>query len=345
MSPPVTTPGRRRPGLRLGINYPWRSYGWDFGDPPRSDKGNPWGEAAAWRHFVDSDLAAFRRLGLFAVRWFLLGDGLLYGTGKGQPRRDPQSGQWRFPACPPVSESFVAHLRLLLERCRAAKMLLLPSLVDFHIGLPGQPVAGASAYVKCGRRDLFIDEARRDQLFDEVLGALLELAAQFRDVVYAIELVNEPEWLTRPQGDRPAAVDEEEMKEFIREGIGRINDAGFLSTVGFADPATLGRWDSPRLGITLHQIHYYPGDPLPRHVYDPRWPVIVGEFATARHRPWPELGTRQDLRSRLAHLEAKGYPVAFLWAADTWNRESEEPHAVDWGEANQQAVARFLRGG
>src|SRR5438105_3052733 len=90
-------PAHARTPIQVGINYPWKNYGWDFGPPPHGDSGAPWGDRAAWRATIDEDLAGFRQLGLFAVRWFLLADGLCYGTGAGRPHPDPADAkQWRF---------------------------------------------------------------------------------------------------------------------------------------------------------------------------------------------------------------------------------------------------------
>ena len=123
-----------------------------------------------------------------------------------------------------------------------------------------------------------------------------------------------------------------------------INTAGFSSTVGFAAYPTLARWDSVDLGLSLHQFHYY-GEPteIPRQSFDPQWPLIVGEFATAVHRPWPELGPRQDVLSRLRLLSAKDFPVAFLWSRNRAEEAASEP-AVDWSPRTRELVAEFTRG-
>ena len=95
---------------------------------------------------------------------------------------------------------------------------------------------------------------------------LPKLSVRYRETIYAWELINEPEWVTQMsptdtgEPGKEKLVPFEKMKAFIREGVGHINDYKFLSTVGFGKYETLSRWDSPALGITLHQFHYY-GDP------------------------------------------------------------------------------------
>src|SRR5262249_16815740 len=160
---------------------------------------------------------------------------------------------------------------------------------------PGVVIPGSSGLVKCGRHDIFIDPRKRSLFFERVMKPLLKVAAEHRNAIYAIEVMNEPEWCTR--GLLPTellnlnkTVPLAEMRAFLHEGATLINAAGFKSTVGFAAHPTLKLWDSAQLGLTLHQFHFYAEPPiLPPHDYDPRWPVIVGEFATAPHRPWPAL--------------------------------------------------------
>lgn len=341
--------------MQVGINYPWKEYGWDFGPPPRHDDGSAFGPRARWRSTIEAELEGFRRLGLFAVRWFLLADGLTYGTGPASPRPDPDAGregQWRFDEPPPLGAGFEEDFVHLLERFAAAGLLILPCLIDFRFCFPGRSLSSISAYVKQGRQDVVIDRSKRRLFFDRVLGRLLELAAPYREAIYAWELINEPEWCTR---DSPLpfldalhperTVEAEAMQEFIREGAARINAAGLRSTVGFALYDTLERWDSAALGLTLHQFHYY-GEPpeLPPHGFDPRWPAIVGELATAPHRPWPELPqAAQGVYPRLAHVAGRGYPAAFLWSASA-SPEDQEPPAADWSPATQEQVRRFTGG-
>jgi hypothetical protein len=339
--------------MKVGINYAWKNYGWDFGQPPRKNSGQLWGSRAAWREHIDADLAEFVGLGFFAVRWFLLGDGTTYGVDDERPRLLP--GQpVSLASIPALSPGFVEDFSYLLERCAIAGIQLLPSLVDFHLAFPAMPVAGSDGILKSGRSALFNDSDLREQFFDQTLAPLLKASADFPDILYAWEVINEPEWCTQPaQSPPPAAppppdpcrtVSYGAMRAFIRSGAQRINDAGFRSTVGFAYHDSVGRWDSAGLGLTLHQFHYY-AEPaqIPAHNFDSRWPLIVGEIATAPHRPWPELGTHQDVGSRLQLLANKGYPATFLWSANRAEEGSAVPPAVDFCAENRARMREFCR--
>ena len=172
--------------MRVGVNYAWHNYGWDFGAPPRRDSGQDWGPRAAFATHLGEELRELRRLGLFAVRWFLLGDGTSYGMDAERPHLDARDdGQWRFDGCPPLTPEFLADFELLLAACSAADLQLLPSLIDFHFCFPGLPVPGSSGVVKCGRSDVLVDPSKRRDFFARVLAPLLDVAAGYRDTLYA----------------------------------------------------------------------------------------------------------------------------------------------------------------
>jgi|SRR5579871_1164830 len=323
--------------MRVGINYPWFNYGWDFGAPPVSDAGYPWGPRAAWRDVIDADLASLRRLGLFAARWFVLGDGANFGSGDARPRLD--GDRWRF-APPRLSDDALADFAALLDRFRASGLMLWPVLLDFDFCKAGEPIAGTSRFVKQGRSDVIVDPAARAAFLDGTLAPLLDLTRNYRDVVDVWELINEPEFCTEEEhGPVPVPA----MRDFIRDGVGRINAAGFRSTVGFAGRPSIDDWDSHALNISFHQFHYYGNPPrLPKQEFDPAWPLIVGEFATSTVAPhhWPELGGAQDVANRLRHIESRGFPLAFLWATDRAERAGRDP-AIDWSDVVQQGIMQY----
>jgi len=332
--------------MQVGINFAWRNYAWDFGEPPASDGGGAWGRRAAWESTIDEELAEFQRIGLQVVRWFLIADGTTYGIGADKPIPDEQrQGQWRFHGIPELTEAWLDDLAKLLLACQARKIQLLPSIIDFHFCFPGVAVAGAPL-TKCGRADAIIDPHKRARFFERVVDPILAVCQRFPETLYAVELINEPEWCTDDatwQSDKKI-VPLASMSEFISEGAARINRAGFRSTVGFAKHRSLKAWDSPGLGLTLHQWHYY-CDPevIPENDLTSVGPCIVGEFPTARWRPWRELGAEQDTRSRLALLERKGYDGALLWSANREEEKIAEP-VVEWSERVRDEVAAFVEG-
>lgn len=186
--------------MLVGINYPWVDYGWDFGDPPAA-----WIAAEslparreAKRKKIEEDFRLFAAQGIFAVRWFLLADGLSYGMGEYAPRRI--GGGWAFD---PLPAGHAFHTRLIddfdfvLLVCRKYDLKLLPSLIDFHWCRQGMPAGGNPGIIKGGRYDIVRDPQKRLAFFDRILDPLLESSTQYRDSIYAWELVNEPEWVVR----------------------------------------------------------------------------------------------------------------------------------------------------
>ena len=58
-------------------------------------------------------------MGIFALRWFILGDGTNYGLGDDAPHPDPtKEGEWRFADVDPpkLTESFEEDFRWLLQK-------------------------------------------------------------------------------------------------------------------------------------------------------------------------------------------------------------------------------------
>lgn len=101
----------------MGVNYPWFDYGWDFGLGPPAWRGAR--TTPRWYGEIDQHLRHFRGLGISVVRWFVLADGLTYGTDGAAPRPDPVAGLgWRFDP-PPLTEAFLQHFDELLARFAA----------------------------------------------------------------------------------------------------------------------------------------------------------------------------------------------------------------------------------
>jgi hypothetical protein len=335
--------------MLIGINYPWINYGWDFGDPPAAWVTND--NLPAWRATkrkqIEQDFRLFASQGIFAVRWFLLADGLNCGTGSYAPRRTRKN--WTFDLLPDghsyyhqLCDDFV----FVLHECRNSGLQLLPSLVDFHWCDQGMPVAGNMGIIKGGRHDVIRDPTKRRVFFDRILDPLLASSMKYPNSIYAWELINEPEWAVQKlpvlaNNHANPNLSRETMKIFIAEGIRRINGKrlsdgrhAFQSTVGFAHWDSLNRWDAEKLGITLHQFHYY----AQRHRRLPRYsrvkghPCVIGEFATAAARDWPDLKLfekDQTITNRLSCIEGKGYPACFMWSAramDPATRWAEDAH-------------------
>ena len=319
--------------MQVGVNYPWLDYGWDFGVAPpswRGDRTDP-----RWYGAIDEHLQRFQNLGISVVRWFILADGLTYGTGNNAPYPDAAAeGEWRFDPAPPAPE-FAQHFEELLQRFENVNRIapqpiqLLPVFIDFHFCDPGttpvtkpdppdpQATIPDPDWVKAGRADAITDANKRERFLDEVFDPLLRVSQTYPGVIYAWELINEPEWITNgwnPGGATNLPVDEASMRAFLDEGKTRIRAAGIKPTIGFATIDTLRR-----TGITaeINQFHHYPGGrrELERHAFDPRYPGIVGEFATSPTDVWPELKDEgQTVLNRLRRADAQGYPLAIPWS-------------------------------
>lgn len=326
--------------MRVGVNYPWYDYGWDFGAAPPAWRGSL--PTPRWYGAIDEDLERFASLGITVVRWFILGDGLAYGSGPDAPWRDGSSGRpWRFEP-PALDPRLLDHFDQLLRRFARTggparpPIQLLPVLTDFLLCQPGVPIqsqpgipiqtsdegsavapAPDARWIKQGRADVVADGRKRSRFFDEVLERLLRVSERHREVIYAWEVMNEPDLVTKgwqPRGLAYDSVGATAMRAFLDDGQARIARAGFPSTVGFASPAGLRA-----SGLTAHvnQFHHYPGGRrrLARHAFDARFPGIIGEFATRSSDAWPELRQGdQSVLSRLQLAQAYGYPLALAWS-------------------------------
>ena len=332
--------------MQLGINYPWRNYGWDFGEPVAD-----WGERATFRRTLPAELSRLRRSGVTLLRWFLLGDGVTQGVGSAAPVRE-RSG-FCVPQVAPLSPAFLEDFSWLLAQCEEANVQLIPVLMGASWAYPGLDrnstdlttlriwsVSRKAAarlpqgYVKGGRRDVLVDPALRRDFLARVLGPLVEASARSRRALYAWELFNEPEWVTQLTWfDRlhPArTVPISAMLDFIGEAAALVHEQGFHSTVGFARPQSpllFAKRAGRSLDLSVPQVHYYPrfgSRLLPARAYGDG-PVLLGELATCIRRrrsltqpfdvanPWPEL-TDQTLAARLEHARSQGYQAAIVWS-------------------------------
>jgi hypothetical protein len=363
--------------MKVGVNYPWKNYGWDFGI-------GPWGPRRAWREGLVAELRALQKLGVHAVRWFILGDGLTYGTGPDAPHEDPTRlwkghAQWRFnpptgAAVKPILDDFEALLACVREANEGATtpLRLMPAVIDFHMFFPGNYETGPFAskvgtpppegFVKCGRMDLIIDERKTKRYLDHLLAGLVEVAraAPYRDLIHAFDLFNEPEWCTNDgRSSEKRTIPLARMGRFLRECADVVRPH-FTTTVGFAEAETLFKWNVRALDLGLWQYHYY-AKPAEIPVWRDAMPCVIGEFATTDGRPatapslwqsltgasvagdrtWPELGGPegdQRVSVRLSLLEKKGYCEAYVWSCHAQDRSTQ------WDDTVRDEIARFVAG-
>jgi len=305
----------------VGINYPWLNYGWDFGDPPVGWTGGRTTAnfRASTRDRIAADLREIAALGMEVVRWFVLADGLAYGTGAVAPKEDGRF--FVLPPGDPWTRQMVADFAFVLDLCAEAGVKLLPSLVDFHWCFAPDVLDGGSV-VKGGRAAVLRDADQRRIFFDTVLEPLLEASKARRESIYAWEVMNEPEWCTghskwkfwQKQATKNKNMPREDMRAFLKEGVRRVNAAGFVSTIGWAEWHTIRDWGTEDWGIGLQQFHYYPKDngALPRALDVTSQPCLLGEFASDPAKLWP--GAAQALNARLQHIRDLGYAGALIWS-------------------------------
>jgi hypothetical protein len=319
--------------MRVGVNYPWLDYGWDFGLGPAAWRGSR--STPRWYDEIDQHLDRFRALGISVVRWFVLADGLTYGTGAEAPYPDGErTTGWNFEP-PPLDAAALDQFDELLRRFENARgsdllpIQLLPVLVDFQFCFPGAMVefeAGSgdgrdsdreTGWVKGGRAEAIRNANKRQIFLDRALEPLLQVSKRRPDVIYAWELMNEPDWITTGWQRRLLTrqpLDAGSMTAFLEEGKARIRRAEFKATIGFGSLMGLER---SRVTADVNQFHHYPngGTRLQQHSFDPRYPGILGEFATAPGDAWPELfGVGQTVLNRLRVAGARGYPLALPWS-------------------------------
>jgi hypothetical protein len=342
--------------MDVGVNYPWFSYGWDFGSAPPGWRS---GDDPPWVPLIDQHLEHLAAIGVSVIRWFILGDGLTYGTGPDAPKPDsfapPDRAGWRFDP-PALTIQFQDHFEALLQSFAARStgphpVRLLPVLVDYKFCEPGvwpvdtedsalQQGAPDEGWVKGGRVEA-ITTSRR-QFIEQVLWPLLRLSSGYRDAIYAWDVCNEPEWVTNgwhPDRRNDHPVNESDMRAFLQESTSAIRQAGFASTIGFNMIETIRQ---ANLYADVNQFHHYTNGSrsLQRNPFDPRSSGIIGEFATSTAEDtWPELTQRsQRILERLKLAENQGYALALAWSF-----QAEDRH-TSWTTPVENDIECFARG-
>jgi hypothetical protein len=342
--------------MDAGVNYPWFSYGWDFGPAPPGWRA---GSDPAWTGHLSEHLRRLAAIGISVVRWFILGDGLSYGTGPDAPTladfatRD--GAGWRFDP-PALTSDFQDHFEALLQGFAAQvtgphPVRLLPVLADFKFCEPGvwpvvkqdpggRPDVPDKGWVKGGRADAVTTNRRR--FIELVLQPLLRLSRRYPEAIYAWDIFNEPEWVTdrwHPDRGNGHPVTEGEMRAFLEDSMSAIRQAGFKSTIGFGTIETVLQ---TQLYADVNQFHHYTAGSrvLVRNPFDPRHPGIVGEFATsAAEDTWPELRQRsQRVLERLKLAESQGYALALAWSF-----QAEDRH-TSWTLETEHDIESFTQG-
>lgn len=263
--------------MLLGFNYPhsYNRYGADIGPNPHCPL-KQWqtekqltetGQIAKvppaplFDH-LRRNLDNLKKMKIEVVRFFLLGNGFNWeGTGPiprpappGPPSLLPYH-DWEFTPSLRLDPRFTLHFEQLLKAFQEAGLLIIPSFVDFYFTGKSRS-RDDKGLAPSGRADCIKDDVKRHRFLHTVLLPLVQVAAKYRDQIYAFEVINEPYWCYSPIGPlsnvpdavREAAkkvnpdsfvglarrpeVTEDEMNRFIAEAIEVIDSVDLHSTVG-----------------------------------------------------------------------------------------------------------------
>src|SRR5262245_44111930 len=227
----------------LAVNYPWLSYGADFGR-------SPWGYSGMAlepsRATAAADFAAIRSRGVSVVRWFLLCDGrsgIRYRNG--------------VPAGP--DDLLFEDVASALDLASQADLRVCFSLFDF---LWLQPLVeksqAADAAATFPGREALQFAGGREALLERVL---IPLFREFRGhpALFVWEIVTEPDWaIPEFQRSSRATLRFAEAHAFFAEIAQAIHEesGGVPATLGSARLQWLRAWSE--IGLDLLQAHYYP---------------------------------------------------------------------------------------
>jgi hypothetical protein len=307
-----------------GVNYPWVSYGADFGS-------GPWGHIADADQ-VKADMATFANQGGHILRWWVWVDGrhgLLFDS----------DGQ--VTGTVPL---FFSDLDTELQYAADNHIYLDLTLLDASILDGAQFYRGIQVG---GHRALVSDPAVQQSFLDNALKPLLQhiAASPYKDYVLAYDIMNEPERLLPGGWGSPADfVDVTQLQTFVMNCASYIHiySDGALATVGSAEKTWMG------LGLDFYCAHYNSGPGGPAGMTPPpRYtslgldkPVVVEEFTTTDVSFGLDDTTEWSAKWWLDTIYNQGYAGALGWAwHDSHGDWSDfQPVFTAWGSAHPAVV-------
>jgi hypothetical protein len=307
-----------------GVNYPWLTYGTDFGDGGFGHLANP--------DQVKADMATFASVGGHVLRWWVWVDG----------RYDPLfNSSSQVTGFDPL---FFSDLDTELQYVANNHVYLDVTLFDTSVLDAAQSVNGVQ---EGGHRALVTDPTVQRSFLDNALKPFLQhiAASSYKDYVLAYDIMNEPERLL-PGGWGPPAdfVTVSQMQTFVKNSASYIHTygGGALATVGSAAQTWMGQ------GLDFYCAHYNSGPGEPSGLQPPPpyaslgldKPCVVEEFTTADVSFGLNDATEWSAEWWLNTIYNQGYAGAIGWAwhdsAGNWS--SFQPVYTAWGSAHSAIV-------
>lgn len=339
-----------RQPMAVGVNYPWLEYGCDIGRPPRRV---PPVQRAQWKDKIVEELKHLKDLGIFAVRWFLLADGICLGTLHSGEVPAGASFKLPMPNQTDFYRTAAEDLEILLGAFGEANLLMIPVIVNHDICWIGRPDSGDA--FKKGRWNI-MTRAGREPFVEYVLEPLLQAARKKQHLVYAVDVINEPELCSpsydnsaTPEERKQAAFSSNDVAEFIAACATRIRKHELRATVGFQHRESFDEpvWSPCLDHLDVLQYHYYGNGQIQSHAdvkaKHQGKDCLIGEFAARKADQWIDLDDdKESVWHRLAKLDEKKYPAALVWSIHA--TPSRDDYRTCWNRCIEDQIASFSRG-
>ena len=295
--------------FHVGINYPWRNYGTDFGTSAWGDMG-----LENQRMQIESDMNKFSQNGIEVVRWFVLCDG----------RSSPEFDNQGFPTI--LEDDFYDDMDTILDVAQQYDVYIVPVLFDFYWLSVADFQNGTQMG---GHADTFSQVEKKEALLERVITPILEHYGEHPSI-YAWDIINEPEHAMMSPEDSwiGDGISVSEMTDFVMETTDLIHQyTNHFATLGSVDANSLQEnWMTMKLDVL--QFHYYDDSAfeIQKNSFLDERPMIVGEFSSTEH----------SVSTMLSSIKNTHFSGAWVWSYhgddDHSNIQLEE--IFDWKQEN-----------